>query len=42
MLFADFSDHIWAWIGGGIGLVFLVIVLLALPDIVRYMRIRNM
>jgi hypothetical protein len=42
MLFADFSEHLWAWIGGGVGLVLLILVLMSLPDIMRYIRIKNM
>jgi hypothetical protein len=41
MLFAD-AGHIWAWIGGAIAVVFLVIFLMSLPDIVRYIRIKSM
>ena len=42
MLLADFMEHIWAWIGGAVGLVFLVILLMTLPDIIRYLRMRSM
>jgi hypothetical protein len=42
MLFAVFMDHIFAWIGGAVGLVFLVILIMALPDIIRYIRIKSM
>ena len=32
---------IWAWIGGAIGVVFLLIIVMALPDIVRYLRMQK-
>jgi hypothetical protein len=42
LLFADFGEHIWAWIGGAIGVVILIVFLMALPDIIRYLRIKSM
>ncbi|HEY1784285.1 MAG TPA: hypothetical protein VGG30_02005 [Pirellulales bacterium] len=40
LLFADAT--IWAWIGGAIGVVFLILIIMALPDIMRYIRIKSM
>jgi hypothetical protein len=42
MLLGDFMDHIWWWIGGGVGIVFLILLVMVLPDIVRYIRIKSM
>jgi uncharacterized membrane protein YdcZ (DUF606 family) len=42
MLLADFAEHLWAWIGGAIGVVILIMLIMTLPDIIRYIRIKSM
>ena len=36
------AADVWMWVGGAVGLVILVILIMALPDIVRYIRIKSM
>ncbi|HTU27655.1 MAG TPA: hypothetical protein VMF30_19750 [Pirellulales bacterium] len=42
LLLADFGEHLWAWIGGAIGVVILIGFIMVLPDVMRYIRIKSM
>ena len=41
LLLAD-AAHVWAWIGGAIGVVILIVFIMVLPDVMRYIRIKSM
>ncbi len=41
-LLAEMSGSVWMWVGGAVGVVVLIGIIMALPDIIRYIRIKSM